>query len=107
MTAHVDHHSYRHTGAGTDTTWMADARCRDAGPALFFPGECADYHQRVAQAVAVYGLCPVRIECRAWATETGQDDGIWGGADFTQSRRWRATQLRYKQRENQRARDAG
>jgi hypothetical protein len=40
-----------------------------------------------AAAMAVCQGCPVRAACDAWATETGQTLGVWGGVP-----RWPAYQ---------------
>lgn len=60
--------------------WRALAGCRTADPELFFPvsmsGRSLD---QVVEAKALCAACPVRSECLAFALETGQVHGIWGG----------------------------
>jgi WhiB family redox-sensing transcriptional regulator len=54
----------------------AGGACRTAAdPDLWF----ADDLQDQAAAVAVCRACPVRALCGAWALDTGQLYGIWGG----------------------------
>ncbi len=70
--------------------WRAYGECLAEDPELFFPvgrGEPA-----IAQAEAaklVCGRCRVRETCLAWALETGQSDGVWGGRDQDERRAMR------------------
>jgi len=57
------------------TEWMQDALCAQTDPEAFYPDE----HGSVAPAKAVCAVCPVLAECRAYALETGQRFGVWGG----------------------------
>ena len=41
----------------------------NSGPAL----------AQIAKAKVVCNRCPVTAQCLAWALETGQDAGVWGG----------------------------
>ena len=60
--------------------WRHRAVCRDVNPELFFPtSEVGPGARQVAAAKAVCHRCPVTGECLAWAQESGQDHGIWGG----------------------------
>src|SRR5699024_7162883 len=60
--------------------WRHRAICRDEDPELFFPiGNTGPALLQVEQAKAVCQRCPVTQECLAWALETGQDAGVWGG----------------------------
>lgn len=60
--------------------WRHDAVCREEDPELFFPvGTTGPALLQVEQAKAVCGRCPVADECLAWAFESGQDAGVWGG----------------------------
>lgn len=49
--------------------------CATVDPEIFFPGRGQDS----ASAVAVCAWCPHRRPCAAWALETRQAFGIWGG----------------------------
>ena len=59
---------------------LPGAACLGADPALFFP----DQGDAVAEAlaVAICAACPVRAACYAWAVQTGERFGVWGGANF-------------------------
>lgn len=60
--------------------WRFDAACLTHDPELFFPiGDAGPAVDQVEQAKAVCRACPVMQECLAWALETGQDFGVWGG----------------------------
>ena len=60
--------------------WRHRAACRDEGPELFFPlGNTGPALLQIEEAKQVCRRCPVREECLAWALETGQDAGVWGG----------------------------
>jgi WhiB family redox-sensing transcriptional regulator len=63
-------------GAG----WRSRGACVSADPDLFFPISPGGASQRqVAQAKAVCARCGVRAECLAFAVETRQAHGVWGG----------------------------
>jgi WhiB family redox-sensing transcriptional regulator len=61
--------------------WRHRAACRNLDPEIFFPvaedGPVRD--RETARAKAVCARCPVAAQCLAWALESGQDYGIWGG----------------------------
>ncbi|MFD0261557.1 WhiB family transcriptional regulator [Kitasatospora indigofera] len=60
--------------------WRDRARCRDLDPELFFPlGNTGPALRQAEEAKAVCHRCPVRERCLAWAVETGQEAGVWGG----------------------------
>ncbi|MCX5214247.1 WhiB family transcriptional regulator [Kitasatospora sp. NBC_00240] len=60
--------------------WRDRARCRDLDPELFFPlGNTGPALRQAEEAKAVCHRCPVRERCLAWALETGQEAGVWGG----------------------------
>ena len=60
--------------------WRHKAVCRDEDPELFFPvGNSGPALAQVAAAKKVCNRCPVTSQCLAWALETGQDAGVWGG----------------------------
>ncbi len=70
--------------------WRHRAACLDEDPELFFPvGTSQTAQDQTARAQAVCDRCPVRSQCLAWALDTGQDTGIWGGRTETERRELR------------------
>ncbi|MCW2645235.1 MAG: WhiB family transcriptional regulator [Pseudonocardiales bacterium] len=60
--------------------WRHRAICRDEDPELFFPiGNTGPALLQIEQAKGVCRRCPVMQDCLAWALESGQDAGVWGG----------------------------
>jgi hypothetical protein len=62
--------------------------CTPADAPLFFgaEGEAAEARAaREAQAIAICGTCPARAACLAYAQQTGQVSGVWGGVSFEPS----------------------
>jgi WhiB family transcriptional regulator, redox-sensing transcriptional regulator len=63
-----------------DRDWQQLAACRHADPELFFPlsasGPSLD---QITQAKAICAGCPVRRQCLAFALDTRQKHGVWGG----------------------------
>lgn len=65
--------------------WQERALCRkltDEQKAVFFPVGRSDspgYQAQEAKAKAVCSHCPVLAECREWALETEELDGVHGG----------------------------
>lgn len=60
--------------------WRHRAACRGEDPELFFPvGTSGPALSQTAEAKAVCTRCPVTTPCLAWALESGQDAGVWGG----------------------------
>src|SRR5215471_5931995 len=60
--------------------WRHRAICRDEDPELFFPiGNTGPALLQIEQAKTVCRRCPVVQDCLAWALESGQDAGVWGG----------------------------
>jgi hypothetical protein len=60
--------------------WQALGACRIEDAELFFPvGESWDARIQADEAKAVCHRCPVMERCLAWAFETRQDAGVWGG----------------------------
>lgn len=66
-----------------DTAWMADGKCRDLPPAMFFPSDGVG----VDQARRVCADCPVREPCLEYALYNRIDHGVWGGASERERRR--------------------
>jgi WhiB family redox-sensing transcriptional regulator len=60
--------------------WRNEANCLDQDPELFFPvGNTGPALFQIEEAKLVCNACDVRGTCLAWALETGQDHGVWGG----------------------------
>jgi WhiB family redox-sensing transcriptional regulator len=61
---------------------LKGAACKGGAPDLFF-GPSAEFvtarQQREAKAKAICARCPVRDACLAYALDTGETHGIWGG----------------------------
>src|SRR5699024_353140 len=54
--------------------------CLDEDPELFLPiGNTGPALIQIAEDKMVCQRCDVREQCLAWALETGQDHGVWGG----------------------------
>ncbi|NUP00282.1 MAG: WhiB family transcriptional regulator, partial [Nonomuraea sp.] len=67
--------------------WSRRAACLDLDPELFFPISLeGPGRSQVEQAKQVCGRCPVREPCLAYALDTNQADGVWGGTDPGQRR---------------------
>jgi WhiB family redox-sensing transcriptional regulator len=73
-------------GVASAPAWM-DGRelCAQADPEVFHPDKGAS----VAEAKAVCARCELREPCLAWALETNQRFGVWGGASERERRRLR------------------
>ena len=70
--------------------WRERAGCRDLDTDLFFPvGEGAEAQVQIDAAKTVCASCPVRDECLAFALDTRQDAGVWGGMTEDERRRHR------------------
>ena len=60
--------------------WREDVACRDADPDLFFPiGTTGAALRQMEEAKQICRVCPVQIQCLAWALGNGVADGVWGG----------------------------
>jgi len=60
--------------------WRYRASCRGEEPELFFPiGSTGPALDQLGRAKSVCHRCPVTPECLAWALDTGQRAGVWGG----------------------------
>jgi len=77
--------------------WRELAACAGREDNLFFPVNEAE-RSLVVAAKAVCEGCPVQDECLAYAIETGQNEGIWGGRTSSERRtvrrRWAAASRR-------------
>src|ERR1035441_10662444 len=68
--------------------WMTRAQCRGEDRALFFPRVGAKASD-VAKARAICGICPVRVDCLAYARTDPDTGGIWGGTTQRERRKLR------------------
>jgi WhiB family redox-sensing transcriptional regulator len=68
------------------------AACKGADLGLFF-GPDAEFvtarQQREAEAKAICAGCPVRLECLAYALDSGEAYGVWGGLSEDERRAMR------------------
>ncbi len=79
--------------------WASRGACRQEDPDLFFPiASTGPALAQIAAAKTVCGRCEVRPDCLAYAIESGQDCGIWGG--MTEEER-RAERSRHRRSERQ------
>ena len=84
--------------------WRHRAACRDVDPELFFPvGNTGPAIAQIEEAKKVCNRCEVKEPCLAWALESGQDAGVWGGLSEDERRalKRRAARNRARQLENQ------
>jgi WhiB family transcriptional regulator, redox-sensing transcriptional regulator len=70
--------------------WREDAACFGASGVDFF----ADDPLTLGRAKALCAGCPVRDDCLAFAIETNQSQGVWGGYEPTERARLRRVWLR-------------
>ena len=85
------------TTTGLATGWRARAACAGQHHALFFPKDDAD-ERAIKRARQICAACAVANDCLAFALETNQRAGIWGGTTEEERRslrrRWLATRQR-------------
>ncbi len=75
--------------------WRHHALCRDEDPELFFPiGTTGPAAVQVAEAKVVCQRCSVTEDCLAWALDSGQDSGVWGGTSEDERRVLTRTHVR-------------
>jgi WhiB family transcriptional regulator, redox-sensing transcriptional regulator len=75
-----------------DMDWRDRAACCSADPELFFPvGSTGPALDQLADAKSVCHRCPVIGQCLAWALDTGQRAGVWGG--LSENERYQLHQL--------------
>ncbi|MFI6299263.1 WhiB family transcriptional regulator [Nonomuraea sp. NPDC050790] len=72
-------------------SWTVLGACLDGDPDLFFP---LSWEREPDAARRICQTCPVRRPCLAWAVETGEPDGMWGGATPAERRLLRAARER-------------
>jgi len=76
--------------------WHRDALCQEHPEIDWFPDQAGD----LTPARAVCARCLVRPECLAYALESGEKHGVWGGASTQQRHHairegWTAEELLY------------
>ena len=66
-----------------DTEWMAEGKCGDLPPSIFFPsdGVGVDVARKICQD------CPARMPCLEYALINRIDHGVWGGTSERERRR--------------------
>ncbi|MDQ2740209.1 MAG: WhiB family transcriptional regulator [Actinomycetota bacterium] len=69
--------------------WVDRALCSQTDPDIFHP-EGQHRTQTARRAKEVCYSCEVVAECRAWALERPEPDGVWGGLTPHERRRIRA-----------------
>lgn len=79
-----------HTGATLgpkeepmDTEWMAEGKCKDLAPTIFFPSDGTG----VQAAQRICATCPVADQCLEYALAERVDHGVWGGKSERERRR--------------------
>lgn len=81
-------------GEAIDTSWRANASCRDTDPELFFPiGTTGLAVTQIDEAKAVCMSCPAQDACLEFALRSNQDSGVWGGTSEEERRHLRRTYL--------------
>ncbi|MFC7303826.1 WhiB family transcriptional regulator [Streptomyces monticola] len=71
--------------------WLQDAACAEVDPELFFPvGDGGPSVEQTRRAKELCRRCPVAERCLDWALETGQSEGVWGGAASEERREMRS-----------------
>jgi WhiB family redox-sensing transcriptional regulator len=73
-----------------DTSWMADAVCKEHPPEVFFPTDGVG----VEVARRICANCPVREPCLNYAIHNRIEHGVWGGTSERGRRRLAMAQNR-------------
>lgn len=63
--------------------WMAQGKCREVPPAVFFPNDGVG----VDTARRICAECPVKAPCLEYALLNRIDHGVWGGTSERERRR--------------------
>jgi WhiB family redox-sensing transcriptional regulator len=72
-----------------DRDWRLLAACRHLDPELFFPVSASGSSlDQITQAKAICAGCPVQPRCLAFALDTRQRHGVWGGMTELERRLW-------------------
>jgi len=90
------------------TDWRHRALCRDEDPEAWFPlggdntyvKESAAHLELAEEAKTICRRCPAISNCLAWALETGQDHGVWGGLTAYERRALKRRNARTRTRSN-------
>lgn len=69
-----------------DLAWQDHAVCQYTDPELFYPPE----GRTGTAARKICRTCPVQAECLAWAIRHSEIEGIWGGLNEDERRRYAA-----------------
>jgi len=79
--------------------WRHRSACRHEDPELFFPiGNTGPALVQIEEAKKVCNRCEVKNECLAWALESGQDAGVWGGLSEDERRAMKRRAARHRAR---------
>ena len=71
----------------TRSRWRSAAACQSCDPDLFFPlSSSGPAVEQIARAKEICAGCPVRDSCLAYALDTGQAFGVWGGLNEDERR---------------------
>jgi WhiB family transcriptional regulator, redox-sensing transcriptional regulator len=73
-----------------DESWRGSAACTGKPTAWWFPEP--DGRVTGLEAREVCATCPVAAQCLAWAEQTGQDHGLWGGLSVSDRQAGRSPQ---------------
>ena len=69
--------------------WAEEAQCRGMDHKIFFPDERGAAVRRVRRiAKSICMQCVVRAECLEYALTTNQTEGIWGGLDEKERKKY-------------------
>ena len=80
--------------------WRHRSACRDEDPELFFPvGNTGPAIAQIEEAKKVCNRCEVKEPCLAWALESGQDAGVWGGLSEDERRALKRRDARNRARQ--------
>lgn len=63
--------------------WMADGKCREHAPEMFFPRDGVG----VIIAQRICATCDVAAQCLVYALDHHIDHGVWGGKSERERRR--------------------
>lgn len=79
------------------TAWIRRAACRNEDPELHFPiGNTGPALLQIEEAKAICAVCPVVSSCLAWALDTNQTAGVWGGLSEGERRTLKRRQARQR-----------